>query len=149
MLLTNSFGPWPPPDITLFSRVHELKLPGASDLASLFFKPGVFLFSIPLCITTRRAWDGTIPCHITSMLRKLHKISLYMQLWGPLFHETDQTRPNQIYTLFYRTDRTIDDAMFFKWQHTRVECACISSRKGWLASLMSLKEAPSEIEAEL
>ena len=41
-------GPWPPPDITLFSRMYEKELTGASNLASLFFAPWVFLFSIPI-----------------------------------------------------------------------------------------------------
>ena len=46
LLLANSLGLGHPPDITLFSQVHELKLPGASDLASFFFAPGMILFII-------------------------------------------------------------------------------------------------------
>ena len=44
------YGPWPLPDITLFSRLHT-NLIGTSDLASLFFAPGVFLFGIYIYVT--------------------------------------------------------------------------------------------------
>ena len=44
---TKSFDlkrPWPPPDITLFSRMQKIEVTGASDLASLFYTEGVLYY---------------------------------------------------------------------------------------------------------
>ena len=46
VMLAKQLGPWPPPDITLFSAMLEQDQTCASDLASLFLHPGYFLVKI-------------------------------------------------------------------------------------------------------
>ena len=42
------------------------------------------------------------------------KKELTVQNRGPLFHGTDRTGPDQIHTLFYGKERTMDDVMFLE-----------------------------------
>ena len=53
--------PWPPPDT--YHTFYEEELTGAFDLASLYFTPGVFLFSINYFITISN-WCNNYYCLI-------------------------------------------------------------------------------------
>ena len=50
LFLAKQHGPWPPPDIRFFIRIHEQELTGAFDLA-LLLAPGVLLLSIRVYIS--------------------------------------------------------------------------------------------------